>query len=83
MAQRKLQIYLSDDQYNALKRKAVTGKSMAAVVRDMIEASNRLDDPSRDPFYAYVMAERPGSGRVYRAADAKRRLHATPKGPGA
>jgi len=83
MAQRKLQIYLSDDQYNALKRKAVTGKSMAAVVRDMIEASNRLDDPGRDPFYAYVMAERPGSGRPYRAADAKRRLHAKPKGPGA
>jgi len=83
MAQRKLQVYLSDDQYNALKRKAVAGKSMAAVVRDMIEAADRLEDPGSDPFYTYVMAKRPGSGPAYRASLAKNRLHRAPKGPGA
>lgn len=80
MALRKLQIYLSDEQYNALKRKAVAGKSMAAVVREMIEAADRLHDA--DPFYRYALAERPGSGRPYRVADAKRRLRGAPKGPG-
>jgi len=83
MAQRRLQIYISQNQYDVLKRKAVAGKSMAAVVRDMIDAADRLTDRGSDPLYTYVMAERPGSGPAYRASDAKTRLHKTPKGPGA
>jgi hypothetical protein len=83
MAIRKLQIYLREDQYELVRRRATAGKSMAEVVREAIDAMFLPDDVAADSFVRHVMAPKPGSGRPYSAAEAKRALHRSPKGPGA
>ena len=75
MANRKVQLYLTEEQYRLVKQRAGERGSIAQVVRDLIDAAGRPDDPTRDPFYRHVMSEKPGSGRRYTAEGAKRDLY--------
>lgn len=75
MATRKLQLYLTEEQYRFVKQQAGDRGSMAKVVRDLIDAAGRPEDPKADPFYRHVVKEKPGSGRSYRAEQAKRELY--------
>jgi hypothetical protein len=71
---RKVQLYLTQEQYLLLKQRAGEGGSIAQVVRDLIDTSSMPADPSNDPFYAHVVGRRGGSGRSYDAESAKREL---------
>ena len=58
------QLYLDDGQYRWLKQRAGEAGSIAAVVRDLIDAERaRGVDPSRDPLLSYLVEEAPGKGR--------------------
>lgn len=55
------QLYLDEDQYRWLKRRAGRGQSMAEVVRDLIdEARLRQHPPAQDPFIRYLFDDPPG-----------------------
>jgi hypothetical protein len=57
------QLYLDDDQYRWLKRRAARGQSMAEVVRDLIdEARLRRHPLSEDPFIRYLFDDPPAEG---------------------
>ena len=73
-ARRKVQLYLTEEQYLLLKQRAGEGGSIAQVVRDLIDTSGLPADPASDPFYAHVVGRRRGSGRPYDAESAKREL---------
>ena len=75
MARRKLQLYVSAEQYRYLREQAGAQGSMAAVVRELIDQAISPTDLDDDPFYRHVMADRPGSGRSYDAEAAKRELY--------
>lgn len=75
MAKRKVQLYLTEEQYRFVKQRAGTSGSIAQVVRDLIDEAGRPSDPTRDPFYRHLMSDGPGSGRSYAAEDAKRELY--------
>jgi hypothetical protein len=79
MATRKLQIYLSEEEYLFLKQAAGEGGSMAGVVRRLIDGAWRPAEPLDDPFYSHVRSRRPGSGKPYHAAQAKRDLYQQPR----
>lgn len=72
---RKVQLYVTEEQYRLLKQRASRRGSIAQVVRDLIEASVGPADPKADPFYRYLLGEKEGSGRPYRAERAKRDLY--------
>lgn len=73
---RKLQLYVSEEQYRYLREQAAGAqRSMAAVVRDLIDEAAAPDDLDDDAFYRHVMTDRPGSGGAYDAEDAKRDLY--------
>jgi len=74
---RKLQLYVTEEQYRLLKRRADDVGSIAGVVRELIDRSTALPDPESDPFYEHVLADRPGSARRYGAERAKRDLYRT------
>ena len=58
------QLYLDDGQYRWLKQRAGEAGSIAAVVRELIDAERtRGVDPSRDPLLSYLVDEAPGKGR--------------------
>lgn len=58
------QLYLDDGQYRWLKQRAGKAGSIAAVVRDLIDAERaRGVDPARDPLLSYLVEEAPGKGR--------------------
>jgi hypothetical protein len=58
------QLYLDEGQYRWLKQRAGDTGSIAAVVRDLIDAERvRGVDPSADPFLSYLVDEVPGKGR--------------------
>jgi hypothetical protein len=58
------QLYLDDGQYRWLKQRAGEAGSIAAVVRDLIDAERaRGVDPARDPLLSYLVEEAPGKGR--------------------
>ena len=75
MADRKVQLYLSEEQYRFLKQRAAERGSIAQVVRDLIEAAVRPEDAGEDPFYRHVVGAKDGSGRAYDAETAKRNLY--------
>jgi len=75
MAQRKVQLYLTEEQYRFLKQRAGERGSLAAVVRELIDAADRPADPTTDPFYRHLVSPRKGSGRAYAAEKAKRELY--------
>lgn len=75
MATRKVQLYLSEEQYRFLKQRAGERGSLAAVVRELIDAAGRPVDPTADPFYRHLISAKAGGGRRYAAERAKRELY--------
>lgn len=58
------QLYLDDSQYRWLKQRAGGSGSIAAVVRELIDAERaRLADPAADPLLRFLVEEAPGKGR--------------------
>lgn len=57
------QLYLDEGQYRWLKQRASEAGSIAAVVRDLIDAERaRGLDPGADPLLSYLVDEAPGQG---------------------
>jgi hypothetical protein len=79
MANRKVQLYLTEEQYLLVKQRAGDRGSIAQVVRDLIDASGRPGDPKKDPFYRHLTSRKSGSGRAYAAERAKRDLYRQPR----
>jgi hypothetical protein len=58
------QLYLDEGQYRWLKQRAGAAGSIAAVVRELIDAERaRGVDPAVDPLLSYLVDETPGKGR--------------------
>lgn len=58
------QLYLDDGQYRWLRQRAGKAGSIAAVVRELIDAERaRLADPSGDPLLRFLVEEAPATGR--------------------
>lgn len=58
------QLYLDEGQYRWLRQRAGKSGSIAAVVRDLIDAERaRLADPAADPLLRFLVEESPGRGR--------------------
>ena len=58
------QLYLDEGQYRWLQERAGKAGSIAAVVRELIDAERgRLADPARDPLLRFLVEESPGRGR--------------------
>lgn len=58
------QLYLDEGQYRWLKQRAGESGSIAAVVRELIDAERaRRLDPAADPLLSYLVGEQPGKGR--------------------
>jgi hypothetical protein len=57
------QLYLADGQYRWLQERAGKAGSIAAVVRELIDAERaRLADPAGDPLLRFLVEEPPGRG---------------------
>jgi hypothetical protein len=58
------QLYLDEGQYRWLKQRAGEAGSIAAAVRELIDAERaRGVDPAADPLLSYLVDEAPGRGR--------------------
>lgn len=58
------QLYLDDAQHRWLRQRAGKSGSIAAVVRELIDAERaRRPDPVADPLLSYLVADAPGRGR--------------------
>jgi len=58
------QLYLDEGQYRWLRQRAGKAGSIAAVVRELIDAERaRLADPAADPLLRFLVDESPGRGR--------------------
>lgn len=58
------QLYLDEGQYRWLRQRAGKAGSIAAVVRELIEAERaRLADPAGDPLLRFLAEDPPGRGR--------------------
>lgn len=58
------QLYLDDAQYRWLCQRAGKSGSIAAVVRDLIDAERaRRADPAGDPLLTFLVADAPARGR--------------------
>jgi len=58
------QLYLDEGQYRWLRQRAGKAGSIAAVVRQLIDAERaRLADPAGDPLLRFLVDEAPGRGR--------------------
>ena len=58
------QLYLDEAQYRWLKQRAGRAGSIAAVVRELIDAERaRRADPAADPLLRFLVDEAPGKGR--------------------
>jgi hypothetical protein len=58
------QLYLDEGQYRWLRQRAGKSGSIAAVVRELIDAERtRLADPAGDPLLRFLVEEAPGKGR--------------------
>jgi hypothetical protein len=70
------QLYLEDDQYRWLRRRAGTGGSIAGVVRKLIdEARSRKAPPAGDPMIDYLLQEPGDSGTPSTVQDLDRDLY--------
>jgi len=59
------QLYLDDSQYRWLKQQAGQRGSIAAVVRDLIEAArSHRASPAGDPLIRYLLEEPAADGKV-------------------
>jgi len=79
MAMRKVQLYLTDEQYRILKQRAGDRGSLAQVVREMIDTSTRPEEPKEDLFYRHLMSKKDGAGASFNAEQAKRDLYKRPR----
>ncbi|MBI4728046.1 MAG: hypothetical protein HY775_00865 [Acidobacteria bacterium] len=80
MATRKVQLYLTEEQYRFLKDRAGTRGSIAGVVRDLVDAAAYPDDPTADPLYRFLTEPaRVAGGPAFAAEKAKRDLHRRPR----
>lgn len=62
--QHRTQLYLDEGQYRWLRRRAGKSGSIAAVVRELIDAERtRLSNRSDDPLLRFLIDEAPGKGR--------------------
>lgn len=60
------QLYLEDDQYRWLRRRAGVGGSIAGVVRKLIDdARSRQTPPAEDPMINYLLHAVPGDSGVH------------------
>jgi len=75
MAMRKIQLYLTEQQYQVLRQRAGDSGSIAAAVRDLVDASGAPADPQNDPFFQFLTREKEPSGKPFDAGDAKRELY--------
>src|SRR3954452_21815438 len=58
------QLYLDDAQYRWLRQRAGKSGSIAAVVRELIDAERaRRADPAGDPLLSYLVGDAPARGR--------------------
>jgi hypothetical protein len=58
------QLYLDEGQHRWLKQRAGRSGSIAAVVRQLIDAErSRCASPGSDPLIGYLVEEPPGRGR--------------------
>jgi hypothetical protein len=58
------QLYLDEGQYRWLRQRAGKSGSIAAAVRELIDAERaRLADPAADPLLRFLVDEAPGRGR--------------------
>jgi len=58
------QLYLDEGQYRWLRQRAGKSGSIAAAVRELIDAERaRLADPAADPLLRFLAEEAPGKGR--------------------
>lgn len=58
------QLYLDEAQHRWLRQRAGKSGSIAAVVRDLIDAERaRRPDPAGDPLLRYLVDDAPGRGR--------------------
>jgi hypothetical protein len=58
------QLYLDEGQYRWLRQRAGSSGSIAAVVRELIDAERaRLADPVGDPLLRFLVEESPARGR--------------------
>jgi len=58
------QLYLDEGQYRWLKQRAGSAGSIAAVVRELIDAErSRVVGSGADPLLSYLVDEAPGKGR--------------------
>ncbi len=58
------QLYLNEAQHRWLRQRAGRSGSIAAVVRDLIDAERaRRPDRAADPLLSYLVDESPGRGR--------------------
>jgi hypothetical protein len=58
------QLYLNDAQYRWLRQRAEKAGSIAAVVRELIDAERaRLADPAADPLLRFLVEKSPARGR--------------------
>jgi hypothetical protein len=58
------QLYLNEGQYRWLQQRAGKSGSIAAVVRELIDAERaRLADPAADPLLRFLVDESPARGR--------------------
>ena len=58
------QLYLDEGQYRWLRQRAGKSGSIAAVVRELIDAERaRRADPAGDPLLRFLVEESPGRGR--------------------
>jgi len=58
------QLYLDDAQYRWLRQRAGKSGSIAAVVRELIDAERvRPADPAGDPLLSYLVGDAPARGR--------------------
>jgi hypothetical protein len=58
------QLYLDEAQYRWLQQRAGEAGSIAAVVRDLIDAERRRRlDPAADPLLSYLLDEPAGQGQ--------------------
>lgn len=76
---RKVQLYLSEEQYRLLKQRAGNEGSIAQVVRNLIDESTVPEDPVSDPFYRHVVSRKKRGGRPFDAGQAKRDLYQGPR----
>lgn len=57
------QLYLDEGQYRWLRQRAGKSGSVAAVVRELIDAERaRLSDPAVDPLLRFLVADAPARG---------------------